>query len=89
LLVENNKDVSSIISNVTVGVTDPQDEDQGEYTNKGKNYGRLCRIWQTYRSRKLLPYLDQIRKAVKGIPGAEITVAKEQGGPPTAKAYQH
>lgn len=28
--------VTSIISNVTKGVTDPQDEDQGEYPNKGK-----------------------------------------------------
>lgn len=30
-------------------------------------------------------YLDKIRNAVKGIPGAEISVAQEQGGPPTAK----
>jgi multidrug efflux pump len=81
---KNNKDVSSIISNVTVGVTDPQDEDQGEYTNKGKitvafvEYGKRT-------GQKTSTYLDQIRKAVKGIPGAEITVAKEQGGPPTAK----
>jgi multidrug efflux pump subunit AcrB len=30
-------------------------------------------------------YLDKIREAVKGIPGAEITVAQEQSGPPTAK----
>ena len=31
-------------------------------------------------------YLDKIRKAVKGIPGAEILVAQEQGGPPIGKA---
>lgn len=30
-------------------------------------------------------YLDKIREAVKGIPGAEITVAQEQGGPPVGK----
>jgi multidrug efflux pump subunit AcrB len=30
-------------------------------------------------------YLDKIREAVKGIPGAAITVGKEANGPPTAK----
>jgi multidrug efflux pump subunit AcrB len=30
-------------------------------------------------------YLGKIREAVKGIPGAQISVAQEQGGPPTAK----
>lgn len=81
---KDNKDVSSIISNVTIGVTDPQSEDQGQYPNMGKitvafvGYGK-----RTGQSTSL--YLDQIREAVKGIPGAEITVAKEQSGPPTAK----
>lgn len=82
---KQNKDVSSIISNVTVGVTDPQDEDQGEYPNKGKitvafvEYGKRT-------GQKTANYLDKIRNVVKGtIPGAEITVAKEQNGPPTAK----
>jgi len=80
----NNKDISSIISNVTIGVTDPQDEDQGNYPNKGKvtvafvEYGK--RIGESTAN-----YLDKIRTAVKGIPGAEISVAQEQGGPPTAK----
>ncbi|MFD2162840.1 efflux RND transporter permease subunit [Paradesertivirga mongoliensis] len=80
----NNPDVSSIISNVTIGVTDPQDEDQGNYTNKGKvtvafvQYGK--RVGEPTST-----YLDKIREAVKGIPGAVISVAQEQGGPPTAK----
>ena len=81
---KNNKDISSIISNVTIGVTDPQDEDQGQYPNKGKitvafvEYGKRTGL-------KTATYLDKIRAVVKGIPGAEITVAKEQSGPPTAK----
>ncbi|MDP3468116.1 MAG: efflux RND transporter permease subunit [Daejeonella sp.] len=80
----DNKDVSSILSNVTIGVTDPQSEDQGQYTNMGKvtvafvSYGK-----RTGESTSV--YLDRIREAVKGIPGAEITVAQEQSGPPTAK----
>ena len=81
---KENKDVSSIISNVTVGVTDPQDEDQGEYPNKGK----ITVAFVQYGKRtgpETSTYIDKIRSVVKGIPGAEITVAKEQGGPPTAK----
>lgn len=80
----NNPDVSSIISNVTVGVTDPQGEDQGEYTNRGK----VTVAFVSYGLRtgeRTFNYLDRIREAVKGIPGAKITVAQEQGGPPTAK----
>lgn len=80
----NNPLVSSIISNVTIGVTDPQDEDQGNYPNRGKvtvafvEFGKRNGV-------NTNTYLDKIRDAVKGIPGAEITVAKEQGGPPTGK----
>lgn len=76
--------VTSIISNVTKGVTDPQDEDQGEYPNKGKvtiaftEFGKRNGV-------NTSDYLGKIRDAVKGIPGAEISVAQEQGGPPTAK----
>ncbi|WP_285060321.1 efflux RND transporter permease subunit [Pedobacter ginsengisoli] len=81
----NNPDVSSIISNVTVGVTDPQSEDQGEYPNKGK----VTIAFVSYGLRtgeSTATYLDKIRKSVRGIPGAKIAVAQEQGGPPTAKA---
>ncbi|WP_316810763.1 efflux RND transporter permease subunit [Pedobacter heparinus] len=80
----NNDDVSSIISNVTVGVTDPQGEDMGEYTNKGKVTVAFVPFGQRTGERTAT-YLDKVREAVKGIPGAQITVAQEQGGPPTAK----
>jgi len=36
IIGENNPVVSSIITNVTIGVTDPQDEDQSSYPNRGK-----------------------------------------------------
>ena len=80
----NNPDVSSIISNVTIGVTDPQSEDQGQYTNMGKVTVAFVQFGKRTGGSTSV-YLDKIRKAVKGIPGAEITVAQEQAGPPTAK----
>ncbi|MBY0244450.1 MAG: efflux RND transporter permease subunit [Sphingobacteriaceae bacterium] len=81
---KNNKDVSSILSNVTVGVTDPQDEDQGKYANKGKITVAFVEFGHRTGERTYT-YLDKIRAAVKNIPGAEISVNQEQGGPPTAK----
>ena len=80
----NNPIVSSIISNVTVGVTDPQDEDQGNYTNRGKVTVAFVEFGKR-NGESSGQYLDKIRKAVKGIPGAALTVTKEQSGPPTAK----
>ncbi|MCX6166954.1 MAG: efflux RND transporter permease subunit [Sphingobacteriales bacterium] len=79
-----NPIVSSIISNVTVGVTDPQDEDQGNYPNRGKVTVAFVEFGKRDGESTSL-YLSKIREAVKGIPSAEITLAQEQNGPPTAK----
>lgn len=79
-----NPTVSSIISNVTIGVTDPQDEDQGNYPNRGK----VTVAFVEYGKRNgddTKKYLTAIRDAVQGIPGAQISVSQEQGGPPTSK----
>jgi multidrug efflux pump len=79
-----NPIITSVIANVGVAVTDPQDEDQGYYANKSKVSIAFIEYGQRHgKSTKI--YLDKIRKAVKGIPGAEITVAQEQGGPPVGK----
>ena len=79
-----NPIVKSVIANVTIGVTDPQDEDQGSYPNKSKisvafvEYGKRNGV-------SSLAYLDTVRESIKGIPGAVISVAQEQGGPPVGK----
>jgi multidrug efflux pump len=81
---ENNPIVSSIISNVAVGVTDPAENDQASYPNRSK----VSVAFVEYANRNgesTTDYLDRIRKAVKGIPGAEISVDQEQGGPPVGK----
>ena len=81
---KENPIVSSVTSNVTIAVTDPQDEDQGQYPNKGKVQIAFVPFAER-NGESTLDYLDKIRDAVKGIPGAEITVAQEQGGPPQPK----
>jgi multidrug efflux pump len=81
---EDNELVKSVISNVGIGVTDPQDEDQGYYANKSKVTIAFVEFGKRD-GKSTLVYLDKVRQAVKGIPGAAITVAQEQGGPPVGK----
>jgi len=84
-VVEPDKDiVSSIISNVSVGVTDPQDEDQGTYYNKGKVTVAFVEFGKRG-GKDTKAILARIRKEVQGLPGVKIAVAQEHGGPPTQK----
>lgn len=79
-----NPIVKSVITNVTVAVTDPQDEDQGEYPNKSKISVAFVGFGERH-GESTVTYLEKIREVVKGIPGAEVSVAQEQGGPPVGK----
>ncbi|MDB5063349.1 MAG: copper transporter, partial [Mucilaginibacter sp.] len=84
-VVEPDKDiVSSIISNVTKGVTDPQDEDQGDYQNKGKVTVAFVEFGKR-KGKDTKAVLTHIRNAVQVLPGVKIAVAQEAGGPPVQK----
>ena len=84
--VEPDKDVvTSIISNVSVGVTDPTDEDQGTYYNKGKITVAFVEFGKR-KGKDTKKILQNIRNVVShGTPGAQISVAQENGGPPVQK----
>lgn len=80
----HNPLVQSVISNVAVGATDPNDNDQGVYPNKSK----ITVAFVDYSERNgvsTAKYLDTLQKAVTGVPGAEISVDQERNGPPTGK----
>ncbi|MBL0047529.1 MAG: efflux RND transporter permease subunit [Bacteroidetes bacterium] len=79
-----NPIVESIISNVAVGATDPSDGDRSTSPNKGKVAVAFVEFAHRNGASTSI-YLDKIREAVKGIPGAEITVDKEAAGPPVGK----
>ncbi|QEM04176.1 efflux RND transporter permease subunit [Mucilaginibacter rubeus] len=84
-IVEPDKDiVSSVISNVTKGVTDPTDEDQGDYENKGKVTVAFVEFGKR-NGKDTKKVLANIRAAVQGIPGAKISVTQENSGPPVQK----
>ncbi|MCO6498558.1 MAG: efflux RND transporter permease subunit [Chitinophagaceae bacterium] len=79
---KKNPIVESVISNVAVGASDPNSGDRSTQPN----LGRVQVSFVEFEKREGIstkPYLDSIRQVVKGIPGAQISVAQEQMGPPT------
>jgi multidrug efflux pump subunit AcrB len=79
---KTNPIVESIISNVAVNAADPT---SGDRTTRSE-LGRIQVSFVEYEKRdgtSTAPYLDKVRQAVQGIPGTEISVNQESGGPPT------
>jgi multidrug efflux pump subunit AcrB len=84
IIGENNPVVSSIITNITIGVTDPQDEDQSSYPNRGKIAINFVEFSER-NGQSTMKYLKELQITKWNIAGAEITANKEQAGPPVAK----
>ncbi|MDI9320209.1 MAG: efflux RND transporter permease subunit [Phycisphaerales bacterium] len=81
---KKNPTVKSVISNVTVGAVDPNSGEVGDFPNKGK----ITVAYVEFAKRNGIStadLLEKIRTAVQGVPGAEVTVDKESGGPPLPK----
>ncbi|MCO5236885.1 MAG: efflux RND transporter permease subunit [Chitinophagaceae bacterium] len=79
---KKNPIVESVISNVAIGASDPQSGDR----STRPELGRVQVSFVEYEKRhgaSTAALLDSIRHAIRGIPGAEITVAQESSGPPT------
>ena len=82
VLGKNNPMVESVIANVAIGASDPSSGDR----STRPELGRIQVSFVEYEKRhggKTGPFLQKIREAIKGIPGAELSVDKEQNGPPT------
>lgn len=74
--------VESIISNVALNANNPMDNNRSIRSNLGRIQVSFVEFAKRpYQPTK--PYLDTVRVALQGIPGAEITVEQEGGGPPT------
>jgi multidrug efflux pump subunit AcrB len=84
VLGDNNPIVESVISNVALGASEDQ-FDRSATSNKGKVGVAFVEFGQR-NGVSTKEYMDKIREATKGaIPGAEIVVDQEQGGPPSPK----
>lgn len=81
---EGKKIVKSIITNVTKQTTDPQDQDQNEYPNRGKIAISFV-DFEKREGQSTTDYLSALQSLKWNIPGADITVNQEQAGPPVSK----
>jgi multidrug efflux pump len=81
---QNDPVIESMISNVTIGVTDPRDGDQNSYPNKGKIAIAFVEFEKRH-GKSTSDYLAKLQALSWDLPGVEITVNKEQAGPPQAK----
>ncbi|MEO5675132.1 MAG: efflux RND transporter permease subunit [Chitinophagales bacterium] len=80
----DNPIVDAVLSNVAIGAS----EDQFGGGNATPNRGKVTVAFKEYKFRNgqsTRTYMDNIRKAVKAMPGVEVSVAQEQNGPPTGK----
>ena len=81
---ETNPMVKSVISNVTVGAVDPTANEIGNFPNKGRIEVAFVKFSER-EGKSTSVYLQKIREAVQAVPGAQVVVDQENGGPPVSK----
>ncbi|MBP6446749.1 MAG: efflux RND transporter permease subunit, partial [Saprospiraceae bacterium] len=79
---EEGSIVESILSNVAVNANNPMDNNRSVQSNLGRIQVSFVEFAKRP-DKPTLPYLDSIRAVVKNIPGTQVTVEQESGGPPT------
>ncbi|MEN9570648.1 MAG: hypothetical protein RL172_1879 [Bacteroidota bacterium] len=79
---KTNPLVESVITNVAIGAGDPQSGDRSTRSELGRVQVSFVEFEKRH-GKSTRPYLDEIRTRLKDVPGAEISVDQEKGGPPT------
>jgi multidrug efflux pump len=79
---KTNPIVESVITNIAVGASDPMSGDRSTRSELGRIQISFVEFEKRH-GKATGPYLDSLRNVLKGVPGAEITVSKQQNGPPT------
>jgi multidrug efflux pump subunit AcrB len=74
--------VESIITNVAVSANNPRDNNRSVQSNLGRIQVSFVEFEKRH-GNSTMQYKEEIRKVVQGIPGANVEVAQEDGGPPT------
>ncbi|HYF32138.1 MAG TPA: efflux RND transporter permease subunit [Chitinophagaceae bacterium] len=77
---DNNPIVESVISNVAVGATDPFGGERGTQAHLGRIQISFVEYEKRHGKRTSV-IVDSLRKTIKEIPGAEVSIAGEQNGP--------
>jgi len=81
---EDNPLVESVISNVAIGASANIFDSGTKNTHKSKVTVNFVEFGNR-NGQSTNQYLEKIRNAVKGIPGTEINIEKEENGPPKGK----
>jgi multidrug efflux pump len=76
----NNPMVESIISNVAVGATDPFAGERGTQPHLGRIQISFVE-YEKRHGKRTSEVVDSLRKTIKDIPGAEVSISGEQNGP--------
>ncbi len=74
--------VESIITNVAVSANNPRDNNRSTQSNLGRIQVSFVEF-EKRKGKSTKPFLEEIRKQMTGIAGANIEVAQEDAGPPT------
>ena len=74
--------VESVITNVASNANNPQDNNRSIQPNLGRIQVSFVEYAERH-GKHTKPFMDEIRAQLKGVPGASIQVAQEDGGPPT------
>jgi multidrug efflux pump len=74
--------VESIITNVAVSANNPRDNNRSVQPHLGRIQVSFVE-YDKREGKKTMPFKEEIRRQMTGIPGASIEVAQEDGGPPT------
>jgi multidrug efflux pump subunit AcrB len=84
VLGANNPVVESVVTNIALGAS----ENSFDNASKSSNLAKIAVNFVEYNKRNgqsTTAYLNEMRDALKDIPGAEIVVSKNAMGPPTGK----
>lgn len=84
VLGKDNPIVESVLTNVALGASENPFDAGTKVSHKAKVMVNFVEFAKR-EGQSTNQYMEKIRQAVKGIPGAEINVEKEQNGPPTGK----
>lgn len=74
--------VESIITNVAVSANNPRDNNRSVQSHLGRIQVSFVEFEKRH-GKRTMPYKDEIREVVQGLPGVSVEVAQEDGGPPT------
>ena len=80
VLGNNNPIIESVISNVAVGATEPFQGERGTQPHLGRIQISFVEFEKRH-GEKTSDYVNKLRKLIKDVPGAEITLQGQQNGP--------